>query len=234
MCSCDLSAQVPCGGSGGVVVENVANVGVGGDHLVTEIEALVREKMVRPFSVMLFNRSMTWVVVHNILCFFFQSLSLSLILICFQFVCSSLVYLNELALVALDVRSVYVWVCWAVLLFFWHGVIAIAWLVNLENFGWLETISIVAAIFMSRKMRVHYSRLVDSSSSWAFIGFLDFNREQRAVCYSQQRLSQSTTVSSANSDKSYVARAYSAAHHRLIIYVATLAVYSWPTAKSLT
>ena len=37
---CELSAQVPsCGG--------VDSVNVGGDHLVTEIEALVRQKMVR-------------------------------------------------------------------------------------------------------------------------------------------------------------------------------------------
>lgn len=44
----DLWAQVPSaavGGGGGGGVESVANVG--GDHLVTEIEALVREKMVR-------------------------------------------------------------------------------------------------------------------------------------------------------------------------------------------
>lgn len=51
MCTCDLSAQVPSGGG----VESVANV-VGGDHLVTEIEALVREKMVRRsrFGLLLF------------------------------------------------------------------------------------------------------------------------------------------------------------------------------------
>ena len=74
---CELSAQVPsCGG--------VDSVNVGGDHLVTEIEALVRQKMVRHAGYFFFVYSFQSLQIDTFsLTFGFQCL-LSRIVPCFS------------------------------------------------------------------------------------------------------------------------------------------------------